>query len=126
MKDRIKQIRKDAGDNQDTFASNINLTKNYVSLLETGARVPSDRTISDICRCYGINEEWLRTGNGEMKLKRTRNQEAAEYINSLLEMPDDALKKRLVLSLCRLDEKKLEMLVNITDEIIEDMKKGDH
>lgn len=67
MKSRIRQIRERAGLSQTEFAERIGLTKNYMSLLETGGRKPSDRTVSDICREFGINKEWLLTGNGEMQ-----------------------------------------------------------
>ena len=51
---------------QDQFSKKINLSRNYIALIESGDRVPSDRTISDICREYNINEKWLRTGEGDM------------------------------------------------------------
>lgn len=62
MKDRILKIRKEAGLNQEDFAKKINLTKNYISLIETGNRVPSERTISDICREFNVRYEWLTDG----------------------------------------------------------------
>lgn len=67
MKNRILKVRKENHLTQDSFAEKLNLSKNFVWMLEKGERVPSDRTISDICTKFGINEEWLRTGNGEMK-----------------------------------------------------------
>ncbi len=67
MNKRILEIRKDAGKTQDVFAEKLGLTKNFISLIETGKREPSDRTIKDICREFNINEDWLRTGKGEMK-----------------------------------------------------------
>ena len=48
MKNRILKIRKDSKLNQEDFGLRLNLTKNYISLIETGNRIPSDRTISDI------------------------------------------------------------------------------
>lgn len=66
MNERVKTIRKTLNMTQDQFSKKINLSRNYIALIESGDRVPSDRTISDICREYNINEKWLRTGEGDM------------------------------------------------------------
>ena len=66
MNSRIKKIRKALDMSQANFASSINLQRNSLSLIENGARNPSDRTISDICRVHHVSEKWLRTGEGEM------------------------------------------------------------
>lgn len=78
MNDRLKQVRKDSGLTQQQFAESLNVSRNYVALWEIGQREPSDRTISDICRVYGINEVWLRTGVGEMKLPMPLDQQLAQ------------------------------------------------
>ena len=65
MNERIRAVRADAGISQEKFASSLKLSRQYVALLETGERVPSDRTIADICRVYSVREEWLRTGSGD-------------------------------------------------------------
>lgn len=66
MKERIKSIRKSLGLTQEQFSDKLNLSRNYIAQLEIGTKVPSDRTISDMCREYNINEQWLRTGEGDM------------------------------------------------------------
>lgn len=49
------------------FARAIGVSPAYISKLKNCPdRVPSDRTISDICREFGVSEVWLRTGEGEM------------------------------------------------------------
>ena len=50
MNTRIQQIRKTAKMTQDEFAEKIGVSKNYVWMIEKGERVPSDRTVKDICR----------------------------------------------------------------------------
>lgn len=66
MNDRIRQLRKTLKMTQDEFADAIGLTKNYISLVETGSRSFSSRTVSDVCRKFHVNEHWLCTGEGEM------------------------------------------------------------
>lgn len=66
MRIRIKSVRESAGLSQGDFAKKLNISRNFANQIETGNRKPSDRTIMDICRVFHINENWLRTGEGEM------------------------------------------------------------
>lgn len=65
MNERIKQIRRELGLTQTEFAERIGLKQNSISLIESGKRNISDQAVLSICREYGVNEEWLRTGTGE-------------------------------------------------------------
>lgn len=105
MKNRIKQIRKHFNLNQEDFGKRIGAKQSTVTAYECGNRVPMDVTITSICREFGVNEEWLRTGKGEMFLPKSRGQEigeivkaaaqhdpetAAKFFSSLLEEMSDA------------------------------------
>ena len=82
MNERIEAVRKAQGLTQEQFAEKINLSRNYLWMLENGSRVPSDRTIKDICDKFGVCEEWLRTGEGEMfdqSAESSLDRLAAEY-----------------------------------------------
>ena len=87
MNTRIAQIRKVVNLTQQDFADRIGLTKNYVSLIETGGRTPSDRTISDICRIFNVNPNWLR--NGEEPMLMPEPDDDTAYIDELLNAVDD-------------------------------------
>lgn len=63
---RLIAIREREKLNQEEFAKKIGVSRNFISLVETGKRNLSDRTIADICRTFNINETWFRTGGGEM------------------------------------------------------------
>ena len=65
MKERIAFIIKKLDISKTKFAERLNVTPAFVSQICSGAREPSDRTIADICREFGVNEVWLRTGEGE-------------------------------------------------------------
>lgn len=66
MNERIKEIRKALNLTQQEFAERLSLKRNTIATYEMGKSVPSDRTITDICEKYNVNEEWLRDGSGEM------------------------------------------------------------
>lgn len=120
MNGRILQIRKERKLTQDAFAERLNLSKNYVWQMEKGERTPSDRTISDICREFRVNETWLRTGEGEPYQKRSRNQELQAFANDIMEDVDESFKKRFILALSKLNESDWETLRKIADSLKEE------
>ena len=65
MNERIKQIRRELGLTQAEFAERIGLKQNSIALIASGKRNISDQAVLSICREYGVNEEWLRTGDGD-------------------------------------------------------------
>lgn len=64
MNERIKKIRKRLELSQEEFGGKIKITRSSVSKLEKGENNPSDQTIALICKEFGVNEVWLRTGEG--------------------------------------------------------------
>ena len=66
MRDRIKKLRKVLDLTQSDFAARIGSTQNNIANYETGRRSPSAAAFNNICKEFNVNEEWLRTGNGEM------------------------------------------------------------
>lgn len=62
--ERIKIIRNKKNMNQESFGKKINLTKFAISNYENGRTGIPDRVISDICREFNVNEDWLRNGTG--------------------------------------------------------------
>ena len=82
MQDRIKALRKSLGLTQKDFGERIGVQANTITSYESGVRTPNNSMILAICREYGVSEDWLRTGEGEMKQKLTRNQEIAEFMSS--------------------------------------------
>lgn len=63
--ERIKELRKALSLTQTAFGERIGLKQNSVALIEAG-RATSDQTIFAICREFRVNEDWLRTGAGDM------------------------------------------------------------
>ena len=66
MKENFKILRKSLKLNQREFAEKLNLSQNFIAQIESGSKIPSDRTIADICRVFSVNEFWLRSGSGQM------------------------------------------------------------
>ena len=79
MNERIKLLRKELHMTQEEFSTKIGLSRNFIAQVESGAKNPSDRTISDICRIFDINEEWIRYGK-EPKRKIFEGDEFTEAV----------------------------------------------
>lgn len=65
MNERIKKLRKTLDLTQQEFGARIGMKQNTIALIE-GGRNTSDLTVLAICREFGVNERWLRTGEGKM------------------------------------------------------------
>ena len=122
MKDRIAQVRKQAGINQTDFAEKLSLTKNYISLIENGNRIPSDRTITDICREFNVNEVWLRTGEGEPYQEETRQEQILKFAAQTIKGSDE-FRKNFVAMLAKLDVEDWEALAKIYNKLANEQKK---
>ena len=96
MKDRIKKIRKELDLTQQKFADRIGVKRNTVGQWECGINPLTDQTISSICREFNVNENWLRTGKGEMFIKQTRDEQIASFVGSIQSSEDDSFKKRFI------------------------------
>ena len=88
--------------NKTRFAERLNVSTAYISQICNGARIPSDRTIADICREFNVSEAWLRDGVGDIEVKRTMNQELALMVNDLMTEADESFRKRFVAALLEL------------------------
>lgn len=119
MKNRILKIRKDSKLNQEDFGLRLNLTKNYISLIETGNRIPSDRTISDICREFNVNEDWLKNGTGDMY--KEKDGSFSELLVELEDSGDDFIKS-LITVYMGLDEDSKSALRKIAKGMAEKYK----
>lgn len=67
--ERLKYIRKTLNLTQKNFAKEIGMSQSGYGQIEIGDRPISDRLIKSICMAFNVNENWLRTGEGEMFIK---------------------------------------------------------
>lgn len=83
LNERILLILKDAGKKRVDLARALNISEASVSTMCSGKTNPSAQNIALICQKFGINEEWLKTGKGEMKAPLTKQAEIAEITAQL-------------------------------------------
>ncbi len=99
------------------FAKELNVTQAYVSKMINKGAIPSDRLIEDICEKFGVREEWLRFGTGEMFSELTKDQELAAFTAQLYKEDEHSFKRRLVSVLSNLSEDEWGLLASIAEKI---------
>lgn len=123
MNQRIKHLRKDVLKiSQKDFAERLGLSENFVWMVEKGSRIPSDRTISDICRIFDIQEDWLRYGLEPMQAAKSREEEIAELVGNALQGSSE-FKKAVIKMICSRSDKELEVLHEALLAVYENIKK---
>ena len=123
MNQRIKHLRKDVLKiSQKDFAERLGLSENFVWMVEKGSRIPSDRTISDICRIFDIQEDWLRDGLEPMRAAKSREEEIAELVGNALQGSSE-FKKAVIKMICSRSDKELDVLHEALLDVYENIKK---
>lgn len=115
MRERIKSLRKALGLTQQEFADKLGVKRGGIANYEIGRNEPADSVISLICREFDVNEEWLRSGTGEMFIEKTEDEEISEMLADIQLSGGGSFKHRLAVALARLDDdgwKWLEEFVN--------------
>lgn len=126
MNERIRLLRKELGLNQSDFGNKIGVKQGTVAGYESGARTPLDAVVSSICREFDVNEEWLRTGEGEMFEQMTEQQKLLKYTGMLLKDKDSAIVNAIqsfIVTYEQLDDTSKATLEKIAQQFIDNLKK---
>lgn len=116
MKERIEYVVKHSGLTKAAFAKKLSVSAPYITMICSGSAQPSDRTISDICREFGCNEIWLRTGEGEPFQQETRQEAILRFATQTVKGSDD-FRKSYVHMLAQLDAEDWKALSRIFQKL---------
>lgn len=119
MNGRLKQLRKALNLKQGDFAAALSISQGHLSDVENGRKEVSDRIISICSLKFNANEEWLKTGNGDMFNPMSEDEELDMYIGRI-SGSEDKFKKNLLKALCKLTDEEWSVL----KKIIAEMKEG--
>lgn len=103
MHERIKYLRKTLDLTQQEFSDRIGVKRGAVANYEVGRNDPTDSVVALICREFGVSEQWLRYGTGEMFPPRTRAQEIADFAADLLAEEPESTRSVVISYLMRWD-----------------------
>nr|WP_300898547.1 helix-turn-helix transcriptional regulator [uncultured Acetatifactor sp.] len=108
--ERVKEIRKYLNLTLEKFGEKLGVGKTAISKIEKNERSLTDQMAKSICREFNVNEHWLRTGEGDMRLPPDRKTEITRFMNQLQQEDDHSFKNRLVSVLADLKEEEWEFL----------------
>lgn len=115
--ERVKELRKQINLTQQAFADRLNLKRNTVGSYEVNVVEPSDRTISDICREFNVNETWLRTGEGEMFNQITQSEKLAAFLADITADEGDDFKRQFEEMLAELEPEDWKLLERMAEKL---------
>lgn len=127
MNERLKKLRKTLDLTQQKFADRLGVKRNTVGQWECGINAITDQVIISICREFGANENWLRTGEGEMFEELTDQQKILKYTGLLLKDKDSAVAnaiQTLIVTYEQLDDTSKAVLEKIAMQYIDNLKKS--
>lgn len=96
MNERVKELRKSLGFSGEKFGERLGVTKTAISLIESGKNNITDQMVKSICREFGVSEEWLRTGEGEMLVPVTTDDEFARIAGEIIKSGDSAFQTAII------------------------------
>ena len=122
MKDRISFIISYKKITKTEFSKAVKVSQGFVSQMTSGASNPSERTIELICQNYGVNEQWLRTGEGEPFKERYLEETIMRFAVQINKGSDD-FRKAYVAMLANLSDDGWKGLQEMYDKLSEIYKK---
>ncbi len=121
MNERIKLLRTNLNLNQSEFANKIGIGQAGLSAIEKGIRSVTDRNVQLICSVFGVNENWLRNGEGDVFLNIPPEDEYMRAAAEISKAPDDEIIRQIIIEYWKLNPegKKLlkEFIYNISQRI---------
>jgi len=118
--DRLKALRRELGLSQTEFGEKLGLTRNAVNNAENGRAEVSEILIRSVVREFGISETWLRTGEGDMYVPRTRLEEITSRIGAMAGEEPNPFREKLILALLRIPPDRWPLIEQAAREILDD------
>lgn len=125
MNSRIKEVRKAKGLSQAAFGAPFGANRDMINNVENGRAAVSDIMVASICRTYDVNERWLRTGEGEMFIQISRDQEIMDFVADTMQDDEDNFLRRFLLALSRLPEERWADIEAFARQITAENKEAD-
>lgn len=110
--ERVKQIRKELNLTQEEFGEKIDLKRGGIASIELGNVGLTERNLKKICKVFNVNENWLRTGEGNMFNTLEEDKELLDFVINAMAEKDEFIKKTF-LTLARLNDNEWDVIKKI-------------
>lgn len=110
--DRVKVVRKACKLTQSEFGERLGVSRDVIGNIEYSRVEPSELILRQICASFNISENWLRTGEGDMRAP-------VSSIDALAnEFSLDGMERAIVESFVRLPEQYREGVKQFVHELV--------
>ena len=120
--ERVKDLRKRLALTQSEFGKQIGVSRDVISNLEYGRVAPTDLIINMICAKFGVDEHWLRTGEGEMFPQKSEDP-LWSMLGEVLKEEKSSFRRQLLTAICKLEPDELSTISKFFDIFIEEREK---
>lgn len=125
---RIREVRKNKQIDmtQQEFGKRIGIKSNSLSQIENGVNNATELIIKAICREFNVNENWLKTGEGDMFITLTHDEEVAMYVQDMLDDTDDEISeliKDFIIVYQKQDDASKEVLRKLANDLYSQRQK---
>lgn len=122
IQDRLKLVRRSLNLTQTDFGNKINRSLRAIQNYEGGGRNINGDLLLDLQDIFNVNIDWMRTGQGEMFIKKEENNVnygKYQWLNSLLDKLPEEDVKQIELEAQKILEKQYnkEMIINPSKNI---------
>ena len=121
--ERVKDLRKRLALTQSEFGKQIGVSRDVISNLEYGRVAPTDLIINMICAKFGVDEHWLRTGEGEMFPQKSEDP-LWSMLGEVLKEEKSSFRRQLLTAICKLEPDELSTISKFFDIFIEEREKA--
>ena len=121
MNQRIKKVRMKVDLTQNAFGEALGISRAAVQKLESGENNPSEQTIRAICEKFGVNRQWLETGDESIQ-PYEREPDLETEVRSLLKN-EPPVKQAVMISLASMPDEWWDAWAHKLHEEIEKQKK---
>lgn len=125
--ERIKEVRTSFDMTMEKFGDRLGVTKVAISNIERGNRNVTEQMIKAICREFDVNENWLRTGEGNMFIELSEQEKVMKFTGLLLKDEDSVVAnaiQALIVTYEQLDDTSKATLNKIIMQYMDNLKKS--
>lgn len=120
MNERIKELRKELNLTLEKFGERLGIQKATLSKIENGTVSITERNIMAICREFNVNENWLRTGEGDIHIQMSEEDELMKWAGKVLSKQSSDFQYRFVKMLMGLTEEQWQVFEDKVRELTSD------
>jgi transcriptional regulator with XRE-family HTH domain len=115
--ERVRELRHCLGLTLEQFGERLGVSRSAISKIEKNERGLTDLMSASICREYGVSEEWLRDGIGEMIVPVTQNEKIARFAGELMKDETPEFRRQLVEILADLNDEQWDALADFAEKL---------